>query len=74
MLKTDAKITKELDNTRVEFFVQGTKIGEVELYYNNDTLLDPKTMQDEWVLSIRSNDDEDEDPEIIKQGWVTPKK
>lgn len=63
-------------NIIVEFTVQDgneyKKIGEVELYYNNDTILDKDVEFDEWTLSFRLGDDPEVDPEIIAQGHVRP--
>jgi len=77
MEKIKHKVTKTGDySIIVEFFVKDNgkfqKIGEVELYYNNDTVLDKTMTQDEWTLSYRNGDDEEVDPEIISQGNVTP--
>jgi hypothetical protein len=65
------------DNLIVEFTVQDgngrPKIGEIELCYHTDSDL-KGIEQDEWVLLWRQGTDVEEDPEIIAQGHVTPKK
>lgn len=44
-------------------------IGQVELYYYNDTETDKKMTDDEWVLKFRTGDSEDDnDWDIIAQG------
>ena len=52
-----------------EFTVKKESIGQIELYYFNDSVDDPKNCNaGEWLLKYRKDDNEDWD--IIAQGNI----
>ncbi len=86
MMKIKAAVTTEKTTCEdkvhefivVEFSVRDggkfRKIGEVELYYNDDTIngTSREFTEDEWTLSLRKGEGEETD--IIMSGHVTPSK